>query len=221
MAIGSVIDGVKTRFWSASVKLDTFLDRSGDPYARKVRALHRRLGISPDYPRRGMPFHHEAADLVPVACGNDSASQPMSLSILANWQAMRSAAVADNVDFFVRFAYRSAREQALLIRRRLIGGHQLEELLSYIAAPGYSEHHTGRALDLACGPSDKDFDKSAAFHWLARNAHRYGFSMSYPADNALGIRYEPWHWFCDPESSTAVRPTLLSCADRGLPASAT
>jgi len=32
------------------------------------------------------------------------------------------------------------------------------------------------------------------FAWLARHAHRFGFAMTYPRGNRLGIAYEPWHW---------------------------
>ena len=65
------------------------------------------------------------------------------------------------------------------------------------AAPGYSEHHTGRAVDIATPgsrPLTEEFEDSAAFHWLNENAADFGFSMSYPRDNRYGFIYEPWHW---------------------------
>ncbi len=37
------------------------------------------------------------------------------------------------------------------------------------------------------------FEESEAYDWLVRNAHRYGFTLSYPEDNAYYI-FEPWHW---------------------------
>jgi len=63
--------------------------------------------------------------------------------------------------------------------------------------PGYSEHHTGRAVDLAtpgCPPLTEEFETTAAFAWLVRHAHRFGFTMRYPRGNRFGIAYEPWHW---------------------------
>lgn len=68
-----------------------------------------------------------------------------------------------------------------------------------VAPPGYSEHHTGLAVDLADGlaPSldvSTAFGKSAAFQWLTRNARTYGYELSFPRDNPQGINYEPWHW---------------------------
>ena len=73
----------------------------------------------------------------------------------------------------------------------------VSDILSVNAAPGYSEHHTGRAIDIASPgsrPLTEEFEDSAAFRWLERNAAGYGFSMSYPRDNPGGFIYEPWHW---------------------------
>lgn len=67
------------------------------------------------------------------------------------------------------------------------------------APPGYSEHHTGYAMDIGDGnvPStnlSQGFEKTAAFQWLEQNAARYGFELSFPPDNTQGVSYEPWHW---------------------------
>jgi zinc D-Ala-D-Ala carboxypeptidase len=65
------------------------------------------------------------------------------------------------------------------------------------APPGYSEHHTGRAVDLGtagCAALDQAFAQTPAFAWLQRHAQRFGFYLSYPRDNAEGYLYEPWHW---------------------------
>ena len=67
------------------------------------------------------------------------------------------------------------------------------------APPGYSEHHTGYAIDIGDGnvPATNvspNFEKTAAFRWLEENAARYSFELSFPPDNPQGISYEPWHW---------------------------
>lgn len=67
------------------------------------------------------------------------------------------------------------------------------------APPGYSEHHTGYAIDLgdakvpATHLSTK-FEDTAAFKWLEQNAAKYSFELSFPKNNSQGISYEPWHW---------------------------
>ena len=67
------------------------------------------------------------------------------------------------------------------------------------APPGYSEHHTGYAIDIGDGnvPSTNlstSFEQTKAFQWLQTNAPRYSFELSFPKDNLQGISYEPWHW---------------------------
>ncbi len=73
----------------------------------------------------------------------------------------------------------------------------MREILSVSAAPGYSEHHTGRAVDLTTPgtrPLEEDFEATPAFEWLTGTAEDFGFRMSYPRNNRHGIAYEPWHW---------------------------
>ena len=63
--------------------------------------------------------------------------------------------------------------------------------------PGYSEHHTGRAVDFIAIDQTSlsvNFEKTETFKWLVNNANQYGFYLSYPKDNKEGIMYEPWHW---------------------------
>ncbi len=67
------------------------------------------------------------------------------------------------------------------------------------APPGYSEHHTGYAVDIGDGkvPSTNlkvSFEKTAAYRWLRDNAAKYSFELSFPPDNPGGVSYEPWHW---------------------------
>ena len=71
-----------------------------------------------------------------------------------------------------------------------------------IAFPGYSEHGAPerQALDFMTMqgiPSEKisiPFDKTKEYRWLQKNAHKFGFYLSYPKNNENGIMYEPWHW---------------------------
>lgn len=66
----------------------------------------------------------------------------------------------------------------------------------FSADQGYSEHQLGTAVDLATrssGPSSNTFEKDPAYQWLLDNAHRHGFTLSYPKGNSHYI-FEPWHW---------------------------
>ena len=73
----------------------------------------------------------------------------------------------------------------------------ITDILEVNTAPGYSEHHTGRAVDIATPgsrPLTEDFESTDAFRWLQAEATGFGFAMTYPRDNPWGIIYEPWHW---------------------------
>lgn len=72
-------------------------------------------------------------------------------------------------------------------------------VLTYSAAPGTSEHHTGNAIDLISTnyvSLDETFAQNPAYEWLQNNAHRFGFILRYPADKTdiTGYSYEPWHY---------------------------
>ena len=68
-----------------------------------------------------------------------------------------------------------------------------------VAPPGYSEHHTGMAVDLADGLAraldlSVAFGDTEAYRWLSRHANQFGYELSFPPENPQGISYEPWHW---------------------------
>ena len=110
---------------------------------------------------------------------------------------MRAAALADGIVLELVSAFRSIERQAELIRRKLDNGRTLDDILSVLAIPGTSEHHTGCAIDVTtpgCPPAEEQFEDSAAFAWLNTHAARYGYTLSFPRNNPEGYLYEPWHW---------------------------
>jgi hypothetical protein len=77
-------------------------------------------------------------------------------------------------------------------------GIGIESILQVNAAPGFSEHHSGRALDIGCpgyAHLEEEFEQSPAFAWLQRRGGEFGFRMSFPRNNSIGVLYEPWHWY--------------------------
>src|SRR5437870_1160176 len=48
--------------------------------------------------------------------------------------------------------------------------------------------------DEGVAPLEPEFERTRAFRWLSKNAGRFGFALSFPADNPYGYDYEPWHW---------------------------
>lgn len=163
-----------------------------------LRELHTELGIPDDYGRDGArPEFEEATDLVEVGPNLVGRMQRLTPETAHAWQAMQAAAAEQGVTLLIVSGYRSIDYQARLIRKKLNAGQTVSEILTVNAAPGHSEHHTGRAIDIASPgsrPLTEEFEDSEAFRWLTNNAAQYGFSMSYPRDNPAGFVYEPWHW---------------------------
>ncbi|MES2996231.1 MAG: M15 family metallopeptidase [Verrucomicrobiota bacterium] len=115
----------------------------------------------------------------------------------AAWHAMRAAAVADGIELLLVSAFRSIARQTELLCGKLERGMSIEDALQYSAYPGFSEHHSGEAIDIGTPfsePLEEEFETTAAFSWLCDNAAAFGFHMSYPRENSAGIAYEPWHW---------------------------
>lgn len=113
---------------------------------------------------------------------------------------MQSAARQDGVILTPISAFRSIEDQNEVFFRlkeeRAQGATKRAEVS---APPGYSEHHTGYAIDIGDGkvPATNlstNFAKTAAFRWLEKNAARYNFELSFPQNNLQGVSYEPWHW---------------------------
>jgi zinc D-Ala-D-Ala carboxypeptidase len=78
-------------------------------------------------------------------------------------------------------------------------GEVATERADVSAPPGYSEHHTGYAVDIGDGslPAtdlEVSFETTPAFKWLQKKAAHYNFELSFPKNNPQGVSYEPWHW---------------------------
>lgn len=162
------------------------------------RSLHEELGIPAAYGSDGRPpYHADAGELIDVGPNLLGRMQQLTPAAAAQWTAMVAAAAAAGVRLLMVSGFRSFDYQAELIRNKLAAGQDIVEVLRVNAAPGFSEHHSGRAIDIATPgsrPLTAAFEDTEAFVWLQKNAADFGFSMSYPRDNKDGFVYEPWHW---------------------------
>lgn len=113
---------------------------------------------------------------------------------------MVKAANAQGIALRPISGFRSLNEQEhLFFDVKAERGQQVQQRAAVSAPPGYSEHHTGYAIDIGDGANSatdlqQSFQNTAAFRWLVQNASRYGFEMSFPRGNPQGVSYEPWHW---------------------------
>jgi D-alanyl-D-alanine carboxypeptidase len=157
------------------------------------------LGIRPELiAARGLPECSEANELEIAEIDDDGRQHFLIKSAAIAWKNLKAAAFADGVDLFIVSAYRSIDRQVEILRRKLATGAAIEDVLCVNAPPGFSEHHTGRAVDLStpgCRVLDLEFDKTPAFSWLSSHADGFGYQLSYPIGNQRGFQYEPWHWY--------------------------
>lgn len=164
--------------------------------------MHQCLGIPVDYAEAtGLAFFAEPESLEIV--GEDCFGRLLRLEPAAReaWDSMRMASAEEGIDLRPVSGFRSHYYQADLLRRKIRDGRALSELLTVNAAPGYSEHHSGRALDITTvdiPPLQTQFEDTGAFNWLQKNAEQFQFLLSYPKETSGIISYEPWHWCFHP-----------------------
>ena len=143
-----------------------------------------------------------AADLVAVPTSMATSGCRLRPEALADLRRLLAAAEGDPAvqgRLYALSCHRSlTRQQATFCRTRE-RADGLDRAIS-AAPPGHSEHATGYALDFTVRPADGCPDAEACmaakpgFRWLAANAPRFGFEMSFPAGNKQNVKWEPWHW---------------------------
>jgi len=105
----------------------------------------------------------------------------MEAQLAAAWCAMRDAARADGVTLLPTSGFRTMDEQ-----QQLWAEHQAGQRPTPVARPGFSNHQSGRALDLTV----HGCTTSAEYRWLAARAGAFGFRN-------VGAGFsspEWWHW---------------------------
>ncbi|GAA0704316.1 M15 family metallopeptidase [Dokdonella soli] len=158
----------------------------------------RALGVPADYARsRNVRAVREPRELAYIGRDVHDRAQWLTPRAARAFARMHTAAIASGIELQLVSAFRSAEYQLGILKRKLERGQSIVEILRVSAAPGYSEHHSGRALDLTApgyAALEEEFEHSPAFAWLREHARRFGFALSYPRGNPHGIAYEPWHW---------------------------
>ena len=98
----------------------------------------------------------------------------------------------------VNSGYRSYQEQVDLYAEYVATNGE-EYAKAYVADPGYSEHHTGLAMDLNVyvpGEGIYYVESYEPCAWFRENCEDYGFILRYPSEKVdiTGINYESWHY---------------------------
>lgn len=106
---------------------------------------------------------------------------------------MAAAAMRNGVTLLVSSTYRSYEYQENVYRRNVAElGQEAADRES--AMPGASQHQLGTVIDF--GSITDEFAETRAGHWLSANAHRFGWSLSFPQgyEAVTGYRWECWHY---------------------------
>jgi D-alanyl-D-alanine carboxypeptidase len=143
-----------------------------------------------------LPDGYAPGDLVALGEGSYKINRPglmLRKAAAGSLGEMAAAAKAEGVTLVVSSAYRSYNYQ-VEVYNRIVKEMGQEAADRESARPGFSQHQTGLAVDF--GSIDDSFAETAAGRWIAANASRFGWSISFPRDYeaVTGYRWESWHY---------------------------
>jgi D-alanyl-D-alanine carboxypeptidase len=175
------------------------LERPDGDCPAGIRSLLDACNITADMVgMRFLAFQPDAEELVTAEIDESGREHLLAPPAAKAWREMREAALREGIPIRIASAFRSIERQAEIVRAKLARGLAIDEILKVSAPPGYSEHHSGRAVDVGTDgvrAFELEFEKTPAFAWLRENAARFGFRLSFPEGNSCGYAYEPWHWY--------------------------
>src|SRR5262245_33424960 len=137
----------------------------------RVRSILAALDISfESIVTRSLVLHLEPSALELAETGSDGKEHLLRPDAAKAWRAMKESASSDNISISIVSAFRTVDRQAEIIRQKIEMGLPLATILSVSAPPGYSEHHSGRAIDVTtegAKPLQEEFESTLAFRWLS------------------------------------------------------
>lgn len=171
------------------------------PWGRQAKAQPGEPTNPKAHPQTLLNHHHydeaPADELVPL---NPNSQIKLRPAAQVSVNAMIAKAKADGVQLGVVSGFRSLADQDYLyFKVKAERGESAKTRAEVSAPPGYSEHHTGYALDLIDESQPKtyveeSFVTTPAYRWLMKNAAFFNFEMSFSKNNKDSVAYEPWHW---------------------------
>ena len=133
-------------------------------------------------------------------------------------RALHDASVDAGAEIAVRTAYRSYAQQASVFSSWVAQSDE-RHARTVSARPGHSEHQLGTAIDVT-GAGDPmapwqydDWGTTTPGRWMAREAWRFGFVLSYPPGmtDETCYAYEPWHFrYVGPEIAAAIHDSGMT-----------
>jgi zinc D-Ala-D-Ala carboxypeptidase len=145
------------------------------------------LTVGPDY---------KPSDLVSVSNAGLTGGGQIRAVAFDDLKAMATAARANGTPLGNVSSFRSYKTQVALFNS-YVEGSGFKKAITFSARPGHSEHQLGLVVDFsAAGSTDFVSGADPTGRWLARNAWKYGWLLSYPNGKKAVVcyRYEPWHY---------------------------
>ncbi|MEO0349677.1 MAG: M15 family metallopeptidase [Cyanobacteria bacterium P01_A01_bin.15] len=201
--------GGASAWWLRPIKSDTpkavepQIDPAGAAIASETAAIS---AATPDpsepLPPDSLLGHrpYEIADANNLATLSTNSMVRLKPEVAQKIETMMVEAKSVGVKLDVISGFRSLEDQEYLFFELKAERGQSAQIRAEVSAPpGYSEHHTGYAVDFIDGSQpatdlEVSFENTPAFRWLKENAAYYGFEMSFPKDDNQDVAYEPWHW---------------------------
>ncbi|UJB73382.1 D-alanyl-D-alanine carboxypeptidase family protein (plasmid) [Acaryochloris sp. 'Moss Beach'] len=152
-------------------------------------------------PPQGNKYGHLAyaetsGDLAQVT-SVDGVTNTLAPDAAQAFENMVAAAQAQGLDIQAVSGFRSVDLQRQLWDAKVAKVGSAQEAAKTSAPPGYSEHHTGYAVDVGNAQNpylNTDWAQTREYAWMQANAGQFGFELSFPQGNSQGVSFEPWHW---------------------------
>lgn len=125
---------------------------------------------------------------------SEDSEHQLHSKVMPFFEKMMEDAKDDGIELWVTSAFRSFDYQS-----QLKGSYTItygSGANAFSADQGFSEHQLGTTIDFTTRGLNgglSGFQTTPAYQWLLDNAHKYGFTLSYPEANAYYV-FEPWHW---------------------------
>jgi zinc D-Ala-D-Ala carboxypeptidase len=184
------------------------------PPGQKAPSTATRINPLPQSRYGHLPYAEDPSDrLVSVGSygtGANQRTEALDKDAAATFAQMKTDAASAGVSLVAISGFRSIADQEKLFERQIQRQGSAAAAARLSAPAGYSEHHTGFALDIGDGSRPEtdvkfEFENTKAYQWLQTNGRRYGVELSFPNNNIQGVSFEPWHWrFTSSPYATAV-----------------
>jgi LAS superfamily LD-carboxypeptidase LdcB len=127
------------------------------------------------------------------------------------WQELRNQAKKEGYNLVMTSGYRSPNEQRNMFVSSMAPEYptedflngkidpDLQRIMNIVSPPGYSRHHTGYTIDVACLGESTIFKNTSCYRWASANnfakVRQFGWIPSYPVGvNNQGPLPEEWEF---------------------------